>query len=68
MAGAQPVNASLPFPDLIAASAQSDGFSEPGLSRRVPDVGLGAFRGLVFALLFEVLIGFAAFELWSLLR
>jgi hypothetical protein len=68
---AHPVDSSFRFPDLIAASAHPDGIPAPVLKRRPSDNGLGALRGLAFALVFEAtlgVVGFSGFELWRLLR
>ena len=68
---AHPVDSSFRFPDLIAASAHPDGISGRESKRRPRDNGLGALRGLAFALFFEAalaFVGFSGFELWRLLR
>lgn len=68
---AHPVDTSFRFPDLIAASAHPDGIAASESKRRPADIGLGALRGLAFALVFEAalgVVGFSGFELWRLLR
>ncbi len=68
---AHTIDSSFRFPDLIAASAHPDGKSDAESKRRLLDNGLGAFRGLAFALLFEAVLGvagFSGFELWRLLH
>jgi len=65
---AQSVDSSLRFPGLAAVSPHPHSACEPQLTTRVPDDGLGALRGFAFAALFEVLMAFAGFELWRLLR
>ncbi|MGA7884130.1 MAG: hypothetical protein WCA44_00205 [Acidobacteriaceae bacterium] len=68
---AHPVDSSFRFPDLIAAPAHPDGISGASAKRRPADSGLGALRGLAFALVFEAalaVVGFSGFELWRLLR
>lgn len=61
---------SFQFPDLIAAPARPGWrHAEPGPQRT--NNGLGALRGLAFAVIFEavaVLAGFSCWELWRLLR
>lgn len=66
---AHSVDSSFPFPGVLAASARAERI--PASHRRPLDNGLGALRGLVFALAFEAalgLVGFSGFELWRLLR
>lgn len=68
---AHPVDSSFRYPDLIAASAYPDGIPGPVSKRRPSDSGLGALRGLAFALVFEFalgVVGFSGFELWRLLH
>jgi hypothetical protein len=68
---AHPVDSTFRFPDLIPSPAQPDGKSEPQSQRRVPDNGLGVFRGLAFALLSEgalAIITFSGWQLWRLFQ
>jgi hypothetical protein len=65
---AHSVESSFRFPDLIATPAHPDGISVPESQRGLPNHGLGAFRGLAFALVFEGLLGVVAFSGWQLWR
>lgn len=65
---AHPVDSSCRFPDLIAAAARPEDNSEPESKRRAPDIGVGAFRGLAFALAFEAALAIAIFSGWEFWR
>jgi len=63
---AHPVDSSFRLPHLMPASARSHAIPDPQPDRRIADNGLGALRGLAFALLFEALLAIAVFSGWHL--
>jgi hypothetical protein len=65
---ARTADPSFHFPAIPTSLANSDRLVVPDPHAPLHHETLGAFRGLAFAVIFQFLVGFAAYAGWVLLR